>query len=267
MGLIACIVRREPTGRIPAERLTVDTNQDLDSFWLADLTSPEIQSAAGAGCMVAVPLGSTEQHGPHLPLSTDTDVAVELCRRLATARGDVVVAPSAPYGSSGEHAGFAGTLSIGQAALELMLIELGRSATETFRQVLIVSAHGGNTEAASRAVQRLIEESRDVRIFTPGYDGDAHAGRQETAMMLALAPGRVNLELAAPGDRRPLAEIWPELRTGGVRAVSATGVLGDPTDATADEGNALLDALTADLLADVAGWRGDLHPMLAETSR
>src|SRR5205807_5160572 len=78
--------------------------------------------------LLVVPLGSTEQHGPHLPLSTDTDIAVALAERLAARRPHVVVAPALPYGSSGEHAGFAGTLSIGQAALEHVVIELVRSA-------------------------------------------------------------------------------------------------------------------------------------------
>jgi creatinine amidohydrolase len=90
---------------------------------LDQLTWPDV-ARYPADTVLAVPLGSTEQHGPHLPLSTDTDVAVALCRRLAAARPDVLVAPSLPYGSSGEHAGFAGTLSIGQAALEHVLVEL-----------------------------------------------------------------------------------------------------------------------------------------------
>ncbi len=95
---------------------------------LADLSWPEIGQRAAAGAVLAVPVGSTEQHGPHLPLSTDTDIAVALCDRLAAARPDVLVAPPVGYGASGEHAGFPGTLSIGLGALELLLIELGRSA-------------------------------------------------------------------------------------------------------------------------------------------
>ena len=92
---------------------------------LGELTWPEAGRRAADG-VLALPLGSTEQHGPHLPLSTDTDLAVELCRRLAAARPACVVAPPLPYGSSGEHRGFPGTVSIGQAALELLLVEFGR---------------------------------------------------------------------------------------------------------------------------------------------
>jgi creatinine amidohydrolase len=166
----------------------------------------------------------------------------------------VLVAPPIAYGSSGEHADFPGTLSIGQDALELLLVELGRSVARTFGRLLLVSAHGGNAAPVARAVERLRFEGRDVRAFAPRWDGDPHAGRAETSMLLALIPERVDMALAAPGDRRPLAETLPLLRAGGVRAVSPSGVLGDPTDATAAEGRALLDTLAGDLLGFVAGW-------------
>jgi creatinine amidohydrolase len=221
---------------------------------LADLSSAEAGRRAAAGALLAVPLGSTEQHGPHLPLSTDTDIALALCEGLASAREDVIIAPALAYGSSGEHAGFAGTLSIGQAALELLVVELGRSASETFAHLLLVSAHGGNAEAVSRAVATLRSESRDVALFMPRWDGDPHAGRPETAMMLSLSSGRVQLDRAVRGDTRPLNDIWPLLRSGGVRAVSPNGILGDPTGATAAEGRTMLERLTADLVHQVYEW-------------
>jgi mycofactocin precursor peptide peptidase len=221
---------------------------------LAGLTWPEAGEMGVAGAMLAVPLGATEQHGPHLPLSTDTDVAVALCTRLARSRPDVAVAPAVAYGSSGEHQGFAGTLSIGQEALELLLVELGRSAALTFSRVLLVSAHGGNAGPVRRAEQRLRRESREVRAWLATWRGDAHAGRTETSLQLALAPGRVRLEHAEPGERRPIAELMPALRASSVRAVSANGVLGDPTGASAAEGAALLDDLLQDLLRMVGAW-------------
>jgi creatinine amidohydrolase len=182
---------------------------------------------------------------------------VALCERLAAAREDVLVAPAVAYGSAGEHAGYPGTLSIGQPALELLVIELVRSATETFTHVILVSAHGGNTEPVTRAVQRLRAESRDVCLFLPSWDGDPHAGRPETSMLLALTPDRVHMRHAVPGDTRPLTEIWPLLRTGGVRAVSDSGILGDPTGAAADEGMTLLDNLASALIRKVHAW----HPV------
>jgi len=221
-------------------------------MWLADLAWPDVAERAAAGAVLAVPLGSTEQHGPHLPLSTDTDIAVALCERLASARPDVLIAPAVAYGSSGEHDGFAGTLSIGRAAVEQLVLELGRSATKTFRHVLFVSAHGGNAEPVARAVARL--GSRDVKVFEPRWQGDPHAGRHETALQLALDRGRVRMDRAKAGNTSPLAALMPQLRVNGVRAVSATGVLGDPTTATAADGAALLDDLAAQLIRYVATW-------------
>ncbi|MGW5138639.1 mycofactocin biosynthesis peptidyl-dipeptidase MftE, partial [Nocardia beijingensis] len=176
---------------------------------LTDLTWPDAGARAAEGAILAVAVGATEQHGPHLPLSTDTDVAVALCARLAAARADVLVAPAIPYGASGEHAGFPGTLSIGQAALELLVVELCRSATDTFARILLVNWHGGNIEPLRRATELLRTESRDVRLYLPRFEGDPHAGRSETALQLALAPERVRGDRAAAGDTRPLAELLP----------------------------------------------------------
>jgi creatinine amidohydrolase len=219
---------------------------------LASLAWTDVDAAA----LLAVPVGSTEQHGPHLPLSTDTDVALALCSRLAAARPGVIVAPAVAYGSSGEHDGFPGTLSIGQDALELLLVELVRSATLTFGSVLLVSTHGGNVVPVQRAVRRLRSESRDVRAWTPSGDGDAHAGRTETSLQLALDPGRVRIDRAAPGDKRPIVELLATLRASSVKAVSPNGVLGDPSGASAEEGAARLNTLLADLLATVQTWLG-----------
>jgi mycofactocin precursor peptide peptidase len=221
---------------------------------LAALSSPEVGELAAAGALLAVPVGATEQHGPHLPLSTDTDLTVALCARLAGARPGVLVAPPLAYGGSGEHEGFPGTLSIGTEAVELLLVELGRSATRTFSRVLLVSTHGGNADAVRRAERRLRAESRDVLAWRPAWEGDAHAGRAETSLELALAPGRVRPGRAEAGNRRPLTELMPELRRRGVRAVSPNGVLGDPAGASAAEGVALLGRLAADLLAAVDAW-------------
>ena len=225
---------------------------------LAGLTSPEAAERAAAGAVLAVPVGSTEQHGPHLPLSTDADLAVALCAQLGAEPGEsgrpVVVAPPVAYGASGEHEGFAGTISIGQEATELLLVELGRSATRTFSRVLLVSTHGGNTEAVRRAVARLRAESRDVSVWFPRWDGDAHAGRAETSLQLALAPGTVRLDRAEAGNTTPIAELMPALRASAVHGASPNGVLGDPAGASAAEGAAMFQALLTDLTAHLKSW-------------
>jgi len=145
---------------------------------LGDVTWSELDGDA-ARLILAVPVGSTEQHGPHLPLSTDTDIAVALAERVADACTDVLVAPALPYGSSGEHAGFTGTLSIGQDALEHVVVELVRSA-DAFAGVVLVCAHGGNAEPLERAVNTLRAEGRRVMAWMPHAYDDVHAGRSET---------------------------------------------------------------------------------------
>jgi mycofactocin precursor peptide peptidase len=226
---------------------------------LADLSWPEVAARSG-GTVLAVPVGSTEQHGPHLPLSTDTDVAVALADRLAAARPDVLVVPAVSYGSSGEHAGFAGTLSIGQEALELVLLELGRSA-DAFAGIVFVSTHGGNAEPVAKAVHRLTYEGRRVKSWHPrrpeGKGLDAHAGYTETSVLMALSPARVRRYSAEAGGSDAATtpgDILAMLRSQGVAAVSRNGVLGDPAGSSADAGRALLDVWTSDLLAALSGW-------------
>ena len=221
---------------------------------LGSMTSPE----AGSGRpMLLVPLGSTEQHGPHLPLDTDSRIAVAVAVRAADRTDEVVVAPALAYGASGEHAEFAGTLSIGTDVLVEVLVELARSA-DHFAHVVWVCGHGGNVEALHRATALLAEEGRVTTAFLCGVEGgDAHAGRTETSMMLALAPRLVRLHLAEAGETRPWTDIRSAVVAGGVAAVSPTGVLGDPIGATAAEGERLLGEIVARLVGLVARCRDE----------
>jgi creatinine amidohydrolase len=201
--------------------------------------------------ILLVPVGATEQHGPHLPLGTDTELALAIARAAAALDRRLLVAPAILYGSSGEHDGFAGTLSIGQRATELVLIELCRSATATFDRVVLVCTHGGNVAPMRRAITTLQAEGRNVTVFAPEWGGDAHAGRAETSLMLAIAPQRVREHAAQRGNTRPLAELISTLATAGVRELSSNGVLGDPTGADADQGRTLLAAAADSLLASL----------------
>jgi mycofactocin precursor peptide peptidase len=221
-----------------------------EAFELARAQWPAVERSARQ--LLVVPVGSLEQHGPHLPLDTDTRIAVEVARRACAGRPGVALAPPLPIGASGEHAAFPGTLSIGAEALAGCLIELGRHASLHWPVLLLVNGHGGNVTAVEAAVGRLRDEGRACLAWHAALpEGDAHAGRSETSVMLALAPGAVRLGAAERGDVRPLGQILPLLRERGVRAVSANGVLGDPAGASAAEGERLLARLTDGLNATV----------------
>ncbi len=219
---------------------------------LDNSTWPDLADAAASDGVLLIPLGSTEQHGPHLPVTTDTDIAVAIAQAVAGRDPRLTVAPAIPYGSSGEHQDFPGTLSIGQAATTLLLVELGRSAAIHWAHTVVVSAHGGNAEPLARALRHLADEGHPVSAWSPSWSGDLHAGRTETSLMLAIAPDRVLLDRAEPGDLRPLDELLSVLQARGVRPITANGVLGDPTGAHPEEGANLLAQAVDELVAALA---------------
>lgn len=191
---------------------------------------------------VLVPLGSTEQHGPHLPLETDTLIATAVARALAAELGGYV-APSVSITSSGEHQGFPGVISIGNHALTVVLVELTRSLSLWTGRVVLVNGHGGNIESINSAVTQLTSEGHNVSWVACSASGDAHAGRTETSILLHLAPWLVRRDRAEVGNTRPIAELLPDLVAHGVRPMSPNGVLGDPTRATAKEGAELFKTM------------------------
>lgn len=227
---------------------------------LGGLTSNRLPDGAPT---LIVPLGSTEQHGPHLPLDTDTRIASAVAGAVARRLGHLL-APAIPYGAAGEHQGFPGTISIGTAALTDLLVEFGRSACEWAARVAFVNGHGGNVEALRAAAVLLRAEGRDVAWCTPAVSrcADAHAGHTETSVLLHLSPDLVRVEECRPGNTAPLADLMPQLRAGGMRAVSESGVLGDPTTATATEGGRLFAEMVDDCAERIRRWRPQGEGML-----
>ncbi|AQT78795.1 mycofactocin biosynthesis peptidyl-dipeptidase MftE [Mycolicibacterium litorale] len=232
---------------------------------LGDSTSTQLRDTAPT---ILIPVGSTEQHGPHLPLDTDTRIATAVAR-AATAdlnRRDpnqFLLAPAIAYGASGEHQGFAGTVSIGTEALTAVLVEYGRSACAWARRIVFVNGHGGNLEAMRSAVRRLRFEGRDV-AWCPclAEGGDAHAGHTETSLLLHISPADVDTEAWCSGNREPLATLLPQMRHGGVAAVSEVGVLGDPTTATPVDGARIFEHMTAQCSQRVSRWQPGQDGML-----
>lgn len=225
---------------------------------------------------VLLPLGSLEQHGPHLPLSADTLVAQAVAERAVAALNDIAedqrtwsLGPEIGLGASGEHQDFPGTLSIGTEALSAVLVELGRSASSQGWRLVVISGHGGNRDALVRAGTIWREESIDAgwvpcqpaadRPATdgPATDGrvtdyspvhDAHAGHTETSLLLHLHPDLVDMTSATPGETTPLGQLLPSLQKQGVKAVSPSGILGDPTTATAALGERYLEEMVDGVL-------------------
>lgn len=232
---------------------------------LGNSTSRQLQSTSSA---LIVPVGSTEQHGPHLPLDTDTRIAIAVSRSVAAQLTDRdehrwVVAPAIEYGASGEHEGFAGTVSIGTSALRLLLVEFGRSASRWASRLVFVNGHGGNVEALAAAAALLRYEDRDVSWCScTAKNADAHAGHTETSVLLHISPRDVWTDERVPGNSAPLADLMPRMRRGGIAAVSELGVLGDPTTATADEGERILGEMVDGCLQRIARWVPDRDGML-----
>jgi mycofactocin precursor peptide peptidase len=211
-----------------------------------------------------IPLGSTEQHGPHLPLDTDTRIASAVARgAVARLEQDWLVAPAIAYGASGEHQSFAGTISIGTEALTMLLVEYGRSAACWAQRLVFVNGHGGNVGALNRAVSRLRAEGRDVG-WCPctAAGGDAHAGHTETSVLLHISPADVLTDRWLAGNGAPLPELLPSMRRRGVAAVSRVGVLGDPTTATAAEGRRIFAEMVDGSVRRVARWSPGFDGML-----
>ncbi|MQA15352.1 MAG: mycofactocin biosynthesis peptidyl-dipeptidase MftE [Pseudonocardiaceae bacterium] len=207
----------------------------------------------GAGPTLLVPVGSLEQHGPHLPLDTDSRIAQAVAG--AAAAPGALLAPPVAYGASGEHETFPGTVSIGHEALYALLVELGRSACRWASRVVLVNGHGGNAGPVRDGVTLLRAEGRDAAWFACAVPGaDAHAGRTETSLLLALDAGAVDSDAARPGNIVPLGKLMPAIRSGSVRVVSGNGVLGDPAGASAEEGGRLLAHLVETLRDRVQRW-------------
>ena len=205
-----------------------------------------------------VPVGSLEQHGPHLPLDTDTRIAAAVARRAAAGDPALLLAPPLAYGASGEHEGFPGTLSIGHDALRAVLVELGRSAARWANRLVFVNGHGGNLPTVPAAVTQLRAEGRDVAwVGCAVPEGDAHAGRTETSILLALDPAAVRVD----GWPAAIPARWPSCcppwfaaasRRSARAACSATRA-----GATAAEGERLLAALVDRLRAALSAWAPD----------
>lgn len=204
--------------------------------------SPTASDITPGRHILLLPLGSWEQHGPHLPLDTDSRIVAAVVRETLLHRdaADFVIAPVVPVTASDEHSSFPGTLSAGTEATIATVVAIARSA-KWARGVCIVNGHGGNADALIGIGRALTHEEIAHDIWFPPHEAgdDLHAGHTETSLMLHIDSAAVRTALVRPGtDPEPGA--FETMRLGGVASVSPSGVLGDPTTATAEEGRRIL---------------------------
>ena len=207
--------------------------------------------------VLVLPLGSFEQHGPHLPLDTDTiiidSVVAQALRDSHITAGSFMVAPTVAISASDEHAGFPGTLSTGSAALADSVVAICRSASWA-QGICIVNGHGGNTDALARIGSALTYEKIRHSVWSlPSYEGaDMHAGHTETSVMLHIEPAKVQIDGIEPGTIGDASSLVAQMRTSGIVGVSNNGVLGDPTTATSEHGVAVMKLYSSSLAAHLA---------------
>mgnify|MGYP001033633632 CR=1 FL=1 len=176
---------------------------------LQEMSWTDVSNYLKTNDMIIIPLGSTEQHGPHLPLGTDFYEASGLCKRIS-ARTAVIVAPVVLAGYSVYHSGFTGSLSLKPETLEQVLYETAEILIKYgFRRIMFFNFHGGNALAERKVIHRINHSTEAVAVAiglgvpfqsgvdrVPGVDFDEHAGVSETSMMLYLEPELVKMEQA-----------------------------------------------------------------------
>ena len=236
----------------------------MDVEW-KNLKAPELRERAADGAVVIIPIAAIEQHGPHLPVMTDTrlghEIAVRAARKASESR-PVVVTPVVWMGLSEHHMAFGGTLTISHATFRAVLADLIACVTHLgFRDVLISNSHGGNIIAMQQVADELASAS-EATIVATTYPMEAataygailedqtniqHACEGETSMMLAVEPDFVDASnLAAlkqgEGPGGFLRAGVASYRWRPFPHITSNGVSGDPSKATAEKGEALIEA-------------------------
>lgn len=260
-----------------------DTNPAMKRrpYLWGELTWPEARERLQLVDIALLPVGSIEQHGPHLPLDTDAFDADYLALRVAEAcsHPKPLVLPGIPYGVAYHHHEFKGTVSISNDALAKMIYDIGISLSRNgIKKMVILNAHGGNSPALNHAAQMI---NRDAHIFvcvdtgetsdvdiTPLVEtpNDVHAGEIETSTSLAVRPHLVKMD-QAPREVPEFSSRYLDFTSKrGVlwyaytRKISHSGVMGDATRASAEKGKQIWEIMITHLVSLVE----DLKSMTLE---
>lgn len=230
---------------------------------LDELTWPEVRQEIQNGRdTVVMAFGATEQHGPHMALSTDRVLGQEMTRRVADAL-DAFAAPTVPFGCSSHHLAFPGTISLSDATFHGIVTDAVSSLVRAgFRRIVLLPSHGGNFAPLAAALEQLelpdgvrIDAITDISVLAgvaqhgtelgvPAGEGGLHAGEWETSMMLAIHPELVHPDRAEPGYTGDPMQAVGALFSAGVDSLSPNGVIGDPAQASAEHGEAYWRRLT-----------------------
>jgi creatinine amidohydrolase/Fe(II)-dependent formamide hydrolase-like protein/7-cyano-7-deazaguanine synthase in queuosine biosynthesis len=248
---------------------TMESSSVSNYLW-GELTWRQARNRLKEIDLALLPVGAIEQHGPHLPLDTDAFDADYLARRVAEACSDprpLVLAPIS-YGVSYHHADFTGTVSISNDTLAKLVYEIGMSVSRNgVKKLVIINGHGGNSPALNYAAQMI---NRDAQIFvcvdtgeTSDVDidqivetpNDVHAGEIETSTALAVRPHLVRMEQAKKQVPKFSSRYLDFTSRRGVlwyaytRKISPSGVMGDPTRASAEKGKKIWEIMIAHLVS------------------
>lgn len=231
----------------------------------------DVAARISRGLIAILPVGAVEQHGPHLPVLTDTVLATGVARRIAEGAGEALLLPAIAYGDAWTAEGWAGTLSLSPDTLRATVIDLGRGLHRMgVRGLVTINGHFGNREPIALAARALTELGLPVLHLDyphlealaaehmesePAGPGFYHADEVETSMMLALAPASVRLDRAQPEypDFPPLFGSEPMK----LSAFNKSGVFGDPRPATGGKGEALIAGIAAESLRLIGLWRSE----------
>jgi creatinine amidohydrolase len=250
----------------------------LNKITYGDMSWPEVKDVVSKKKVALIPVGSTEQHGPHLPTKTDAFLATRICEQVAKEKpGLSFVMPVVSYGYNEHHMDFPATIHINHETMIRFVIDIGKSlAHHGVEKIVIVNGHGSNMAPMEIAARRITLESTrslcaslDYLAIAPqvfdSLDGeDAHAGEIETSLMLYLDPENVDMSKAVrdwafekskfinygvepggksfgnAGGKVQFMDWWSRM--------SATGTMGDPTKSTKEKGEKIFHLCTGALL-------------------
>ncbi len=235
---------------------------------VSEAFDPDIRASVRKGQRRAIlPVGSLEQHGPHLPLATDAILAEEIAKRIS-GHVDALVLPCVPYGISSEHKPLF-NVSLRSETFAAMISDICASLAENgIRRIVLLNGHYGNEATLSSVAQMIAERMpRDTLVYSLSYwfvleDGIGHADEIETSLMLAVRPDLVSMKNARrgsariPGRKKQQQIVLSKLTAlpASFPKITASGVLGDPRKASGKKGRTMLDQISrrlADVILDV----------------